>query len=60
MHFSFDERGRWQEPTIVGGGAIETARPVIEKVLASPRFATFLEKKRDNHRRREAARILVG
>lgn len=60
MDLDFDERGNWRAPTIFAGSGISKEASVIEKTFASKRFKDMLERKRDEHRRREAARILVG
>ncbi len=62
MEHNFGKDGRWKPPTmIVGPGMAEkiaAAGPM--SVAGNKRLKTILDRKRDDHRRREAARILVG
>lgn len=60
MDFNFDQRGNWHEPTLFGGGDMTAVEALYDKVKASKRFKQLLERKRDDHRRREAGRVLVG
>lgn len=60
MEHDFDERGNWRQPTIFAGSALTGIEGIVEKVLKSKRFKDLLERKRSDHRRREAGRILVG
>lgn len=58
----FDKDGSWKPPTmIVGPGMAEKMAAAGEMSAAgNKRLKAILERKRDEHRRREAARILVG
>lgn len=62
MEHSFAPDGTWLPPTIIAGPelaeAIETAGDLSPAGVE--RLQKILEKKRDAHRRREAARVLVG
>ena len=62
MEHSFARDGSWQPPTmIVGPGMAEQIAAAGEMSAAgNNRLKAILEKKRDDFRRREAARILVG
>lgn len=59
MDHTFDERGVWRGPAIFGGSAEANAES-IGNALESPRLKIVIDRKRDEFRRREAARILVG
>jgi hypothetical protein len=59
MEHAFDERGNWKIPSMFGGGAEANAEG-IRKAFASQRLKIVIDRKRDEFRRREAARILVG
>ena len=62
MEHNFGKDGSWQPPTmIVGPGMAEKIAAAGEMSAAgNKRLKAILEKKRDEYRRREAARILVG
>jgi hypothetical protein len=62
MEHNFGKDGSWKPPTmIVGPGMAEKIAAAGEMSAAgNKRLKAILEKKRDDHRRREAARILVG
>ena len=62
MEHSFDKHGTWHPPTmIVGPGMAEKIAAAGEMSPAgNKKLKAILERKRDDHRRREAARILVG
>jgi CRISPR/Cas system CSM-associated protein Csm5 (group 7 of RAMP superfamily) len=62
MEHNFDKDGNWRPPTmIVGPGMAEKIAAAGEMSAAgNKRLKAILEGKRDDHRRREAARILVG
>lgn len=62
MEHNFGKDGSWKPPTmIVGPGMAEKMAAAGEmSVAGNKRLKAILEKKRDEHRRREAARILVG
>ena len=62
MEHNFDKDGSWKPPTmIVGPGIAEKIAATGEMSAAgNQRLKAILERKRDEHRRREAARILVG
>ena len=58
----FGKDGSWKPPTmVVGPGMAEKMAAAGEMSAAgNKRLKAILERKRDEHRRREAARILVG
>lgn len=62
LEHNFGPDGRWQPPTmIVGPGMAEKIAAAGEmSPEGNKRLKAILERKRDDHRRREAARILVG
>lgn len=62
MEHNFGQDGSWKPPTIiVGPGLAEKIAAAGEMSAAgNKRLKAILERKRDDHRRREAARILVG
>lgn len=62
LEHSFGPDGSWEPPTmIVGPGMAERMASAGEMSLeGNKRLKAILERKRDDHRRREAARILVG
>lgn len=62
MEHNFGKDGSWKPPTmIVGTGMAEKIAAAGEMSPAgNKRLKAILERKRDEHRRREAARILVG
>lgn len=62
MEHNFGKDGSWKPPTmIVGPGVAEKIAAAGEMSAAgNKRLKAILERKRDDHRRREAARILVG
>lgn len=62
MEHSFGTDGSWQPPTmIVGPGMAEKIAAAGEMSPdGNKRLKAILEKKRDDFRRREAARVLVG
>jgi hypothetical protein len=62
MEHSFGKDGSWNPPTmIVGSGMAEKIAVAGDmSVAGNKRLKAILEKKYDDHRRREAARILVG
>lgn len=62
MEHDFRKDGSWKPPTmIVGPGMAEKiAAAGGMSAAGNKRLKTILERKRDDHRRREAARILVG
>jgi len=61
MEHSFDERGNWKAPTFFGGPARDEAFAAeMKKALESPRLKAVIDRKKDEWRRREIARVLVG
>jgi hypothetical protein len=62
LEHNFGPDGSWQPPTmIVGPGMAEKIAAAGEmSPEGNKRLKAILERKRDDHRRREAARILVG
>lgn len=62
MEHNFGKDGSWKPPTmIVGPGMAEKIAAAGEmSAVGNKRLKAILERKRDEHRRREAARILVG
>jgi hypothetical protein len=62
MEHNFGTDGSWKPPTmIVGPGMSEKMAAAGEMSAAgNKRLEAILERKRNDHRRREAARILVG
>ena len=62
IEHNFGKDGSWKPPTmIVGLGIAEKIAAAGEMSAAgNKRLTEILERKRDEHRRREAARILVG
>lgn len=62
MEHDFGKDGTWRPPMmIVGPGMAEKIAAAGEMSAAgNKRLKAILERKRDDHRRREAARILVG
>lgn len=62
MEHNFGKDGSWKPPTmIVGSGMAEKLAATKEMSAAgNKRLKAILERKLDAHRRREAARILVG
>jgi hypothetical protein len=62
IEHNFGKDGSWKPPTmIVGPGMAEKIAAAGEMSPAgNKRLKAILERKRDEHRRREAARILVG
>lgn len=62
MDHNFGKDGSWKPPTmIVGSGMAEKIAAAGEVSAAgNKRLKAILERKHDEHRRREAARILVG
>ncbi|MFB0875793.1 MULTISPECIES: hypothetical protein [unclassified Sphingobium] len=62
IEHNFGPDGSWQPPTmIVGPGMAEKIAAAGEMSSeGNKRLKAILERKRDDHRRREAARILVG
>lgn len=62
MEHNFGKDGSWKPPTmIVGPGMAEKLAATKEMSAAgNKRLKAILERKLDEHRRREAARILVG
>ena len=62
MEHNFGKDGSWKPPTmIVGPGMAEKIAAAGEMSAAgNKRLKAILERKRDDHRRREASRILVG
>lgn len=61
MDHRFDRTGKWLPPTVIGpAAALETLLSSGEDREGWKRLEAILEGKRDEFRRREAARILVG
>jgi hypothetical protein len=61
MDHNFDRAGNWRPPTVIGpAGALESLLTSGESRDGGKRLEAILERKRDEFRRREAARILVG
>ena len=62
IEHNFGPDGSWQPPTmIVGPGMAEKIAAAGEmSPEGNKRLKAILERKRDDHRRREAARILIG
>lgn len=62
MEHNFGKDGSWKPPMmIVGPSMAEKIAAVGEmSAVGNKRLKAILERKRDEHRRREAARILVG
>ena len=61
MDLSFSSRGEWEPPTFWGGSAATAAHAMV---MADPNFqerlGKLLDRKRNEFRRREAGRVLVG
>lgn len=62
MEHSFGKDGCWKPPTMIVGPSMAEKIAAAGEMSAAgnKRLKAILERKRDEHRRREAARILVG
>ncbi len=62
MEHSFGKDGNWKPPTMIAGPGMaeKVAAAGAMSAAGNKRLKAILERKRDDHRRREAARILVG
>jgi hypothetical protein len=62
MEHNFSKDGSWKPPTIIVGSGMAEKLAAAGEISAAgnKRLKTILERKRNEHRRREAARILVG
>lgn len=62
IEHNFGKDGSWKPPTMIVGPAMAEKIAAAGEMSAAgnKRLKAILERKRDEHRRREAARILVG
>lgn len=60
MEHSFSADGSWNAPTLWGGAPTSTVQEVMSDPAFQVRLNELLIRKRNEYRRREAGRILVG